>query len=66
MPQQFKIVTYIKPLKESKKDFQPHEFEKIINDHLQIGWKIVNCESIFYGGVSPQSGIHYIAYLVKD
>ena len=64
MLQQFKVVTYILPIKISKKDFQPHEFEKIINQHLQ--WKIINCESIYLGGVSPENGIHYTAYLVKD
>ena len=66
MPQQFKVVTYILPLKVSKKDYQPHQFEEIINKQLQEGWKIINCESIFLGGVSPKSGIHYTAYLVKE
>lgn len=66
MVQQFKVVTYILPIKVSRKDFQPHEFEEIINQHLQDGWKIINYESIYLGGVSPENGIHYTAYLVKD
>ncbi|MFW9947665.1 MAG: hypothetical protein ACFFDX_12645 [Candidatus Odinarchaeota archaeon] len=66
MVQQFKVVTYILPLKVSRKDFQPYEFERIINQHLQDGWNIINCESIYLGGVSPENGIHYTAYLVKD
>lgn len=53
-------------MKISKKDFQPHEFEEILNIHIQDGWKIINCESMYYGGVSPENGIHYIAYLIKD
>jgi hypothetical protein len=66
MVQQFKVVTYILPLKVSKKDFQPYEFEELINQYLQDGWRIKNCESIYLGGVSPENGIHYTAYLVKD
>jgi hypothetical protein len=66
MTQQFKVLTQIIPLKDAKKDFHPYEFEKLVNEHLQQGWKIVNCESIFLGGVSPTNGIHYWAYLVKD
>ena len=42
MVQQFKVITYILPLKVSRKDFQPYEFEEIINQHLQDGWKIIN------------------------
>jgi hypothetical protein len=63
---QFKVLTYIHLLKEAKKDFQPYEFEKMVNQHLQEGWKIINCDGIFLGGVSPQNGIHYWAYLIKD
>jgi hypothetical protein len=66
MPQAFKIVTYILPLKVSKKDYQPYEFEEIINKYLQDDWKVINCESIYLGGVSPENGIHYTAYLVKE
>jgi hypothetical protein len=66
MSQEFKIVTYILPLKVSKKDYQPYEFEEIINKHLQDGWKVINCESIYLGGVSPENGIHYTAYLSKE
>jgi hypothetical protein len=66
MAQEFKIVTYILPLKVSKKDYQPYEFEEIINNHLQDGWKVINCESIYLGGVSPKNGIHYTAYLIKE
>lgn len=66
MPQQFKVVTYILPMKISKKDFHPYEFVEIMNKHLQDGWKVINCESIYLGGVSPENGIHYTAYLVKD
>ncbi|NVM53071.1 MAG: hypothetical protein HWN66_05165 [Candidatus Helarchaeota archaeon] len=66
MAPEFKVVTYIHPLKEAKRDFQPNEFEKIINQLLQEGWKVVNVNSVFMGGVSPQNGIHYWAYLVKD
>ena len=66
MVQQFKVVTYILPIKVSRKDFQPYEFEEIINQYLQDGWKIINCGSIYLGGVSPENGIHYTAYLVKD
>ena len=54
------------PTKEAKKDFQPTEFEKLVNDQLQEGWTVVNCVSFFMGGVSPTTGIHYWAYLVKD
>ncbi len=63
---QFKVLTYIHPLKQAKKDFQPYEFENLVNQHLQEGWKIINCDGVFMGGVSPQSGIHYWAYFVKD
>jgi len=66
MVQQFKVITYILSIKVSKKDFHPYEFEEVINQHLQDGWKIINCESIYLGGVSPENGIHYTAYLVKD
>jgi hypothetical protein len=66
MVQQFKVITYILPIKVSKKDFHPYEFEEVINQHLQDGWKIINCESIYLGGVSPENSIHYTAYLVKD
>jgi hypothetical protein len=66
MAQQFKVLTHIIPLKEARKDFQPYEFEKLVNEHLQQGWKVINCESIYLGGVSPKTGIHYWAYLVKD
>ena len=66
MAQQFKVLTYIQPTKEAKKDFQPYEFEKLVNEKLQEGWKVVNCVSFFMGGVSPVTGIHYWAYLVKD
>jgi len=66
MTQQFKVLTYIVPLKTAKKDFQPHEFEQLVNEHLQQGWKVINCSSFFMGGVSPTNGIHYWAYLVKD
>jgi hypothetical protein len=63
---EFKVLTYILPLKEAKKDFRPYEFEKMVTQHIQDGWKIINCEGIFLGGVSPTNGIHYWAYLVKD
>jgi hypothetical protein len=63
---QFKILTYILPLKDAKKDFHPYEFEKMVNEHLQEGWKIINCDGVFMGGVSPTNGIHYWAYLQKD
>ncbi|MFX0059486.1 MAG: hypothetical protein ACFE85_05170 [Candidatus Hodarchaeota archaeon] len=66
MTQLFKVVTYIMPLKDAKKDFHPHEFEKVVNEHLQQGWKVIDCESVYMGGVSPTNGIHYWAYLVKD
>lgn len=66
MPQEFKVVTYILPIKVSKKDYHPHEFEKMINDYLEESWKVINCESIYLGGVSPENGIHYTAYLIKD
>ena len=54
------------PLKDAKKDFHPYEFEKLVNNHLQQCWKVINCESIFMGDVSPTNGIHYWVYLVKD
>ena len=63
---QFKVVTYIQPLKEAKKDFHPHEFESLVNQYLQDGWKIINCDGILLGGVSPTNDINYWAYLVKD
>ncbi|MFX0074214.1 MAG: hypothetical protein ACFE96_02130 [Candidatus Hermodarchaeota archaeon] len=66
MPQQFKVLTYIQPLKDAKKDFQPYEFEKLVNEQLQNGWKVVNCVSTYMGGVSPVTGTHYWAFLVKD
>lgn len=53
-------------MKISKKDFHPYEFVEIMNKHLEEGWKIINCESIYYAGVSPKAGIHYTAYLLKD
>ena len=65
MTQQFKVLTYRIPTKEIKKDFQPHEFEKLVNDHLQQGWKVINCESIFMGSVNRYVR-HYRAYIVKD
>jgi hypothetical protein len=58
---QFKVVTYILPMKVSKKDFHPYEFEEIMNKHVQDGWKLINCESIYLGGVNPENGIHYTA-----
>ncbi|MFW9785683.1 MAG: hypothetical protein ACFFFB_25595 [Candidatus Heimdallarchaeota archaeon] len=66
MTQQFKVLTYILPLKISKKEYHPYEFEEIINKHLQDGWRVINCESIYLGGVSPENGIHYTAYLHKE
>ena len=63
---QFKVVYDIIPLKESKRDFQPHKFEEMVNQHLQEGWRIINCDSIYLGGVSPENGMHYWAYLVKE
>ena len=63
---EFKVLTYILPLKQAKKDFRPYEFEKMVNQHIQEGWKIINCEGFFLGGVSPTNGIHYWAYLIKD
>ncbi|MFW9829996.1 MAG: hypothetical protein ACFFBT_16550 [Promethearchaeota archaeon] len=33
MIQQFKVMSYILPLKVSRKDFQPYEFEEIINQY---------------------------------
>ena len=65
MTQQFKVLTYLMPTKEAKKDFQPYEFEKLVNDQLQQGWKVINCESIFMGG-GLRYLRHYRAYLVKD
>ena len=66
MPPEFKVITYIHPLKQAQKDFQPYEFEKIINQLLQEGWKVVNVNSVFMGRVSPQEGIHYWAFLTKE
>ena len=64
---QFKVVCDFVPLKESRKDFQPHKFEEIVNKHLQEGWRIINCNSFFYFvGATPENGIHYWAYLVRD
>jgi len=65
MPQ-FKVLTYIMPVRESKKSFHPQVFEQMVNEHLQAGWKVINCESIYMAGVSPTQGIHYWAYLIKD
>ncbi|MFX0000337.1 MAG: hypothetical protein ACFE9Q_09355 [Candidatus Hodarchaeota archaeon] len=62
---EFKVITHILPLKEAKKDFHPYEFEKLVNQDLQDGWKIINCDGVFMGGVSPTNGIHYWAYLIK-
>ena len=44
-----------------QKDFHPYEFEEIVNKHVQDGWKVIICESIYLGGVSPENGIHYTA-----
>lgn len=66
MVQQFKMVTYIHPMKESKKQFKAQVFEDLINEHLREGWTVINCESIYYGGVTPKNGIHYTAYLIKE
>ncbi len=63
---EFKVLTYIHPVKKSKKDFHPIEFEEMVNEHLKEGWKVINCDSIFLAGVSPQNGIHYWAYLIKE
>lgn len=65
MPQ-FIVLIYILPIKNAKKDFHPSEFEKMINHHLQEGWKIINCNGVFMGGDSPTNGIHYWAYLIKE
>lgn len=53
------------PTKEAKKDFQPYEFEKLVNDQLQQGWKVINCQLIFMGGALRYVR-RYWAYLVKD
>ena len=66
MTQQFKVLTYIMPTKDAKKDFQPYEFEKLVNDQLQQGWKVINCVSFFKAATSPVIGVLYWAYLVKD
>jgi hypothetical protein len=63
---QCKILTYTRSPKEASKDFQPHEFENLINTHLQNGWKLVNCESNSLGQVSQKAGMYFIAYLVKE
>ncbi|MFX1391897.1 MAG: hypothetical protein ACFE9Z_17670 [Promethearchaeota archaeon] len=63
---QFKVLTYIQPLKDAKKNFHPAEFEKMVNDHLNDGWKVINCDGVYMGGVSPTNGIHYWAYLLKE
>jgi len=63
---QFKVLTYIMLLKEAKKNFHPDEFEKMVNQHLQEGWKIINCDGVFMGGVSPTNDINYWVYLIKD
>ncbi len=65
MTQQFKVLTYRMPIKEVKDDFHPYEFEKLVNDYLQQGWKVINCESIFMGSVSRYVR-HYRAYIVKN
>ena len=65
MTQQFKVLTYILPTREAKIDLQPYEFEKLVNDHLQQGWKVINCESFYMGSVSRYVR-HYRAYIVKD
>ena len=53
-------------MKESKKQFKAQVFEDLINEHLREGWTVINCESIYYGGVTPKNGIHYTAYLIKE
>ncbi len=63
MAQQFKVLTYIEPKSESKSYFHPSEFEKQVNEHLQQGWKVINCNSIYY---SQKNGMQYWAYLIKD
>jgi len=63
---QFKVLTYIQSIKDSKKDVQPYEFEKFVNQRLQKGWKIINCDKIYLGGVSPTNGMHYWPYVVKN
>lgn len=65
MPQQFKVLTYALSTKEAKKDFHPYGFEKLVNEHPQQGWKVINCESIFLGSANRYVR-HYRAYIVKD
>ena len=58
MAQQFKVLTHTIPVKQAKKNIHPYEFERLVNEHLQQGWKVINCEST--------QSVHYWAYLVKD
>lgn len=66
IPQQCKILTYTRSPGQTSKEFQPHEFENLINTHLQDGWKLVNCESGAWGTVSKKPGMYFIAYLVRE